>query len=137
MKIASQLIAAVAAVASAVIATRACIGAEELNRETIYVTTLNTRISTCTTLSEFHKGLGSAPGPITDLKKPVSAPSERSDRAASLARALTLCLADFSTVAKLRQCVADANGKDEHKVHDVVTPGTNSLPPKGGNILVC
>lgn len=137
MKLVLEWIAALAAVASAVVAVRACTGAEELNRETMYISTVNTRITTCSALSEFHRGSPSAPSQITDQRKRVSTRSERSDSAANLARALSLCLVDYKSVAQLRQCVGQADASDSHKVHDMLAPDTNGNPPMGADNLVC
>lgn len=109
--------------------------AESFNKDSLYITTVNTRIETCTALSSFHKDLGSPTSQLTDKDKEVTAPAERSDREASLARALTLCLVDYRDVSDIHKCVDTAN--NSYKVHDIVAPGTGSTPPEGADIPAC
>lgn len=138
MKLAFNVVAALAAVASAVVAVQACSDAVVLNQETMYITVVNTRISTCTALSEFHKGLASAPVEMTDQNKPVSSPNERSNAEATIARALNLCLVEFSNVPELRICVEKrVNGIGAHKVHDKLETNPTKGLPEGADILAC
>lgn len=120
-----------------VVSVRACSIAESFNKDSLYITTVNTRIETCTALSSFHKDLGSPTSQLTDMGKEVTAPAERSDREASLARALTLCLVGYRDVSDVHKCVDAANNSSNYRVHDIVAPGTGSTPPKGADIPAC
>lgn len=111
--------------------------AESFNKDSLYITTVNTRIETCTALSSFHKDLGSPASQLTDMGKEVTAPAERSDREVSLARALTLCLVGYRDVSDVQKCVDAANNSSNYRVHDIVAPGTGSTPPKGADIPAC
>lgn len=137
VKVAIEFAAALAALASAVVSVRACQLAEEANRDNTYTAAVSTRIVTCTALSEFSKDRPSAPPELTDQNKSVAPPAERSDKAANLARALSLCLADSPSTAALRTCVADRNSSPNYKVHDKLEVGTGQGRPKGADILVC
>lgn len=131
--IAAVVVSAVALMVSA----RACSSVEEFNSDSLYITTVNTRVQTCTALSTFHRDLGSASPQVTDQGKEVTSPSERAAREASLARALTLCLAEYRHISDVRECVNAANKSSSHFVHDVIVPSTPTSPAKGADILAC
>lgn len=106
------------------------------NYESTYVAALNTRIATCTALSDFHKGMEAKAPLLTDQGKEESSPAARMAAEASIARALTLCIAKNPAVAELRACVAAANGSRTHFVHDSLDHIPGKVP-RGADNLAC
>lgn len=137
MKHLIEIAACAAGFISTTVAVLAWLDARQLNQDTIFVTALNTRINTCTSLSNYHRGLGSSQQLATDKRILVSSTEVRSEREADLARALNLCLIEFKSIEQVKLCVGEVNAREDHLVHDMIELGINGDPPKGANILAC
>jgi hypothetical protein len=108
-----------------------------LTENSIYLSIINTRIQTCTNLSNYHKGSGIDLPVITDQGKKVSTATDRGIKEANLARALTLCLVNVEKIDEIKTCVGKANINPSHKVHDEVGDKDSNSIPKGIDILAC
>jgi cell division protein FtsB len=112
------------------------------NSESQYLSIINTRIQTCTSLSNYHREtlskIRESDPPRKSIEgKEISSIEVRGSKAADLSRALSLCLAEHTNVDTIKQCVDVANKKLAHLVYDDISPVPDTNPPTGGNVLAC
>lgn len=112
----------------------------KLNKEGIYLTTLNARINTCTTLADYHKDNAkgdAANSESSDGVKTESSSAKRSERSANIARALILCLVEDTDIEPIRKCVDRANNAPSHYVIDIIKYGSDGAKDELKEILAC
>lgn len=110
---------------------------EKWNDENAYVSIVQSRIETCISLSRHHYDIKSDSNIETDKNRRETTNRERGDKAAGMARALTLCLADHAEINGLKECVRDVNKHPSFQVHDILSSDGEKKLPTGKDNLIC